>query len=400
MALQSAFTLTANEIYNTLANFIISQQVFADNLSKHQTVVDKARVNGSMYGDTKLYYATDVLKSNAWGNDAEAANLLNLDRAAKPAVQAIKLDVFRQIRLSVDNYLTKRAFADENTFASFNSVMLGWMQETKKVYDGTLYQVFIGTTEATGTYEDPADGTTTKTNPYNKQNVTIDIDADNNSAGENIAKAMADLFTDMGDYTRAYNDYGYLRSYGDSEIKVIWNADFYNQVKKIDLPSIFHDEALQSTFAGDVLAPRYFGTVITSANKSDYSAATPTTGKPIDSDDDTYVPGAKNVNGTLRAVFEKDVTVGGTAYHVFPGDEIPAGSTIKAGGTFELGEVYIEKADVICKVLVKYPPYMSAFETGTTFFNPRSLTENHYLTFGHNTLKYLKNYPFITVKAI
>ena len=43
---------------------------------------------------------------------------------------------------------------------------------------------------------------------------------------------------------------------------------------------------------------------------------------------------------------------------------------------------------------------MSAFETGTTFFNPRSLTENHYLTFGHNTLKYLKNYPFITVKAI
>ena len=400
MALQSAFTLTANEIYNTLANMIISQQVFADNLSKHQTLVDKARVDGGLYGDTKLYYATDVLKSSAWGNDAEATNLLSLDRAQKPAVQAIKLDVFRQIRLTVDNYLTKRAFADEGTFASFNSVMLGWMQETKKVYDGTLYNVFIGTTEATGTYENPNDPTQTLTNPYNKQNVTIDIDADNNSAGENIAKAMADLFTDMADYTRAYNDYGYLRSYGDSEIKVIWNADFYNQVKKIDLPSIFHDEALQSTFAGDVLAPRYFGTVITSTNKSDYSAATPTTGKPIDSDDDTYVPGANHANGTLRAVFEKDVTVGGTAYHVFPGDEIPAGSTIKASGTFELGEVYIEKADVICKVLVKYVPYMSAFETGSTFFNPRSLTENHYLTFGHNTLKYLKNYPFITVKAI
>lgn len=400
MALQSAFTLTANEIYNTLANMIISQQVFADNLSKHQTLVDKARVDGGLYGDTKLYYATDVLKSSAWGNDAEASNLLSLDRAQKPAVQAIKLDVFRQIRLTVDNYLTKRAFADEGTFASFNSVMLGWMQETKKVYDGTLYNVFIGTTEATGTYENPNDPTQTLTNPYNKQNVTIDIDADSNSAGENIAKAMADLFTDMADYTRAYNDYGYLRSYGDSEIKVIWNADYYNQVKKIDLPSIFHDEALQSTFSGDVLAPRYFGTIITSANKSDYAAATPTTGKPIDSDDDTYVPGVNHANGTIRSAVEKDVTVGGTAYHVFPGDEIPAGATIKAGGTFELGEVYIEKADVICKVLVKYVPYMSAFETGTTFFNPRSLTENHYLTFGHNTLKYLKNYPFITVKAV
>ena len=96
---------------------------------------------------------------------------------------------------------------------------------------------------------------------------------------------------------------------------------------------------------------------------------------------------------------EKDVTVSSTAYHVFPGDEIPAGATVAASsGDFGLGEVYIEKADVICKVLVKLPPMMSAFEVGTSFFNPRSLTENHYLTFGHNTLEYLKNYPFITVK--
>lgn len=385
MALQSAFTLTANEIYNTLANMIISQQVFADNLSTHQTLVDKARVDGGLYGDTKLYYATDVLKSVAWGNDAEASNLLSLDRAEDPEVQAIKLDIFRQIRLTVDNYLTKRAFADEGTFASFNGVMLGWMKETKKVYDGTLYNVFIGTTETS----------------VGKQQVTIDIDADSNSAGENIAKAMADLFTDMADYNRSYNDYGFLRSYGDAEIKVIWNADYYNQVKKIDLPSIFHDDALQNTFAGDVLAPRYFGTVINGSNISTYSAATPTTGKPIDSDNGAYTPGANHANGTLRATVEKDVTVGGVAYHVFPGDELPTGATIAAtSANFGYGEVYIETADVICKVLVKYPPYMSAFETGTTFFNPRSLTENHYLTFGHNTLSYLKNYPFITVKAV
>lgn len=384
MALQSAFTLTANEIYDTLANMIISQEVFADNLSKHQTLVDKARVDGGLFGDTKLYYATDVLKSSAWGNDSEAGNLLSLDRADDPEVQAIKLDIFRQIRLTVDQYLTKRAFSSEGTFASFNGVMLGWMQETKKVYDGTLYNVFIGTTEtSTG-----------------KQVVTIDIDADSNSAGENIAKSMADLFTDMADYNRSYNDYGYLRSYGDSEIKIIWNANYFNKVKKIDLPSIFHDEALQSTFAGDVLAPRYFGTVITSSNVANYSAVTPTTGKPIASGTGAYTPGANHANGTLRAAIEKDVTVSAVAYHVFPGDEIPAGATVKASGTFELGEVYIETSDVICKVLVKYPPYMSAFEVGTTFFNPRSLTENHYLTFGHNTIEYLKNYPFITVKAV
>lgn len=125
MAIQNAFTLTANEIFKTLANMIISQEVFADNLGKHQTLVDKARIDGGLYGDTKLYYSTDTNKSYEWGNDAEAENLLKLDRPEDPKVQAIKLDKFRQIRLTIDNYLTKRGFATEGAFASFNSVMLG-----------------------------------------------------------------------------------------------------------------------------------------------------------------------------------------------------------------------------------------------------------------------------------
>ena len=377
MALQSAFTLTANEVYNTLANLIISQQVFADNLSKHQTLVDKARVDGGLYGDTKLYYATDVLKSVEWGaakgreqEQAEAKNLLDLDRAEDPEVQAIKLDIFRQIRLTVDNYLTKRAFADEGTFASFNGVMLGWMQETKKVYDGTLYNVFIGTTETN----------------VGKQIVNIDIAADQNSAGENIAKAMADLFTEMADYTRDFNDYGYLRSYGDSEIKVIWNSKYFNQVKKIDLPSIFHDDALQSVFAGDVLPARYFGRAVAASDKG--------SNKVINAND-VYDP----TKGTVRSKIEKEVTISSTVYHVFPGDELPAGSTVGASKNFEEAEVYVETEDVICKVVTKLPPYMSSFETGSSFWNPRTLTESHFLTFGHNTLQYLKNYPFITVKA-
>ena len=63
-------------------------------------------------------------------------------------------------------------------------------------------------------------------------------------------------------------------------------------------------------------------------------------------------------------------------------------------------ETYMEAQDIAFKVIHKRSvPYMSAFEVGTSFFNPRSLTTNHYLTFGHNTIEYLKNYPFITVKV-
>lgn len=384
MPLQAAFTLTANEIYNTVGNMIISQEVFGDNLGKHQTLVDKARVEGGLFGDTKLYYATDVLKSHAWGNDSEASNLLALDRPADPEVQDIRLDVFRQIRLTLDNYLSKRAWSTEGAFASFSGIMLGWMRETKRVYEGTLYNAFIGTTEtSTGSQAQTVDLRSASSGQplygltgLEKYRMKASL----------IAQHLADLLVEMGDYSRAFNDYQYLRSYAEESIIVIWNSKFLNEIRKVDLPTIFHKEGLVDKFEQDVLPERYFGRSVAASDKG--------SGKVINASDE-YDP----TKGTIRSRIEADVTVSGVDYHVFAGDEIPSGATVKSGGNFEEAQVYVATSDVICKVLVKLPPIMSAFEVGTTFFNPRSLTENHYLTWGHNTLKYFKNYPFITVKA-
>lgn len=375
-------SLNANEIFGALYNMIISQEIYADNI-EGEDLVDKAKVDGSLYGDTKLYYSTDALYSSEWGNDSEATNLLAINRPKAPECQAIVLNVFRQIEVTVDNYLSKRAWIDEGAFATFNSVILGWLSDTKKIYDGTTYNVFMGT---------HVSGATINT-------IEVDLSADGNSAGENLGLAVANLFSKLNDYSRDYNDYKHIRKYAKSRIKILWNSKYLNTVKKIDLPSIFHNEELEKSFVGDDMVEKYWGTIITASNKSTYSASTPTTGKPIKSSDDTYVPGSNNANGCLRAVVEKTVTVGGTAYHVFPGEEIPAGATIKASGNFELGEVYIQEDDFIAKVYIKLPPYMSAFQVGTSFFNPKSLSENHYLTFGHNTIEHLKNYPFITLKV-
>ena len=380
MPVDSAFTLTANDIFSTLGNMIISQQVFADNFGKHQTLVDKARVDGSLFGDRKLYYAVNALKTNAWAKDAEASNLLSLDRPADPKVQAIVLDTFRQIRLTIDNYLTKRAWADEGAFSSFNSVMLGQMRETKKIYDGTLYNVYIGTHEASSA---------------NVHSRSVTLSGTND--GQTIAQAIADLLVEMGDYSKDFNDYGFYRSYSEEDIKVVWNAKFVNKIKKVDTPTIFHKDGLVDKLDQDVMPAKYFGTPITTDNYSTYSASTPAAGKPIDSDDGTYVPGTNHAYGCLRSSVEQDITVSDTTYHVFPGEELPTGAVVYASSEVKI-PCYIEDAKVMCKVLVKLPPYMSAFEVATSFFNPRSLTENHYLTFGHNTIAYLKNYPFITIK--
>lgn len=390
---QFAGQLNSNLVMASMYNMIISQRVFVNNLGKHQTLVDKARVEGSLYGDQKLYTSTDVLKSKPWTGDSEASNLLAIDRPPAPYTQSIVMSVYRQIRVTVDYYLSKQFWMSEGAFDEFQSTILGWLNETKKVYDGTLYNVFIGTSQtSTGKQMRSIDITTAVGTATGAEKARLE--------GMAIAQDIANLLVEMGDYSRDFNDLQFLRSYGEDQIKVIWNSAYLNKIKKADMPTIFHKEGLVDKLDSEVLPARYFGTVITAANKSNYSASTPAAGKPIDSDDNTYVPGSNHANGCLRAVIEKDVTVGGTDYHVFPGDEIPAGSTIVASGTFELGEVYIEESDVICKVLVELPPIMSAFSVGTVFWNPRSLTENHYLTFGHNALEYFKNYPFITVKAV
>lgn len=381
MALQSAFTLSANEIYATVANMIISQQSFADNIGKHQSLVDKARVDGTLYGDRKLYYASDVLNTHAWGGDSEAANLLSLDRPQDPEVQAIVLDTFRQIRLTLDNYLSKRAWSVEGAFASFQDIMTGWMGETKKVYDGTNYNVYIGNTVSSATKATVNIGVAAA-----RANASTEEEA-NRLEASTIAEAVANLLVEMGDYNRDFNDYGFLRSYADADIRIIWNSAWVNKIKNIDLPTIFHKEGLVNKLDEDILPARYFGRAIAASDKG--------SGKVINASDEY-----DNTKGIIRSKVEFQTTSGGKTYNHFAGDEIPNGSTVKSGGDFEEADVYIEDNTIMGKVVAgMLPPYMSAFEVGTSFFNPRSLTENKYITFGHNTLSYLKNYPLVTLKA-
>ena len=340
--------LTPNKIFAAIFNMIISQEVFAENVKgTYSALVDKARVDGGLYGDTKLFYATDVLESAAWENDDEALNLLMLHRPSDPKCQSLVIDQFRQIRLTVDNYLSKRAWSTESAFSSFNSVMLGWIRETKRIYDATLYNTYIGTVES----------------EVGEQQITITpVEGQNDAL--TMAEALADLLVKLKDVSRDYNDYEFLRSYDESDVVVVWNAKQYNTLKKIDMPVIFHTEGLLNEFDQEVLPARYFGSV--NAGET-----------------------AGNAEKTVRSLVEQ--TIG--ANHYFPGDAIKVGDTAPAGTS------YTEDETIAFKVMHKRSvPYMSAFEVGTSFFNPRSLTETHYLTFGYNTLEYLKNYPMITAR--
>ena len=187
-------TLNTNEIFGSLFNMIISQQVFTDNIKGgYGDLVDEARVDGSLYGDTKLYYATNTLRSQAWANDLEATNLLALDRPKAPECQSITLDVFRQIRLTDDNYLSKRAWSTEGAFSSFISVMIQWIRETKRIYDMTLYNAYIGANKSSVQADYDVDITTATSGLSGEEKARV--------KAQTIATEVANLYVKMKNIT-------------------------------------------------------------------------------------------------------------------------------------------------------------------------------------------------------
>lgn len=361
--------LGSNEIYAAKFNMIISQNVEAKNIAgTFSTLVDKARVDGSLYGDRKLYYDTDVLPTYDWGADAEAANLLGLDRAKAPKTQVIILDKFRQIRLTTDEYLSKRMWMNEGDFARFDAVLMGWIKDTKRVYDSTLYNSFIGTDETTLgqqkidiTLPAIADGAD-----------NVETEAHNKLVAQAIATKVADIADLLADPSRDFNDYGHLKSFDMSDLVVIWNTEAANKIRHNDLPQIFHkDSATPLKFEEVRIPARYFGNIITTAGTSN---------------------GTQHTLVELHIADPEDPT---KTRPIFPGDIIPTGTAYKAY------EAYTVDSTILFKVMHKNSvPYMSAFEVSTSFFNPRSLTKNHYLTFGYNTLEHLSKYPMITVRTV
>ena len=380
--------LNPNEVYASIFNMIISQTVFDPKLEQNYDMVSRFKTDGTLYGDTKLFYEGQELYSRPWGGhtQTEANNLLTLVRAKDPKCQEVTIDQFRRITLTTDSYLTKRAWSTEGAFAQFNSIMVGMMAKTKKLYENRLLSTFIGTTVSQA----------------NKAVVTIDTATAAASASTEeearklvamqIGQDFADLLVDMKDTTKDYNDYKFLRSIDPSDLYIIWNSKVYNKIIKTELPLFYERSGIVDKMNQDIMPARYFGDVITSTNVSTY-----TTAEAIDSTTGAY----DNTKGIkIRSLIETDVTVSGTDYHLFPGDELPNGATIGASKQFAYGDVYAENDKIACKLVAKDGvPFMSAFSTNTSFFNPSSLTTTEFTTWGYSNPVYLYGKPFITIKV-
>ena len=366
--------LNPNEVFGSIYNMIINQYVKDPALADNYGFVEKFRTEGSNLGDTVLIYDQDVLSTRDWLGDLEAQNLLGVERPADPKCQAITLDRFRICKTSLDAYLSKRAWSTETAFTTFNSIVLNMVSKTKKLYEITMMNAFLGTVEGNAARADVG---------ITLSGITETGEAKNRLEAQTIAQALADLFTDLKDYSRDFNDYQFMRAYNESDLIVIWNSAYVNKITKIDLPTIFNSKGLIDKFEQNVLPARYFGEVID-------ESSLPITG--LTRGGDGYITiGSDYKGGTIRAMDENNYEASG---HRF------AGETLKAGDKFLPGKAYVEDDNIICKVITKDTvKYMSSFETAGEFYNPQALITSHMLVWGFSDPTRVLGEPCITVHA-
>ena len=384
--------LNTNEFYNSIYNAARLYMIYADNLKgmDNKNLAEKYRADGGMYNDQSVFTDMDVIYSRIW--DPDDTNVLAPEAVVKPVQEKITVDQFRQIGIYTDEYLSKRAWMDPNTYDEFRSVVQKQSAETKRVYEQRLVDVFVGVEPSA------ASQTITLTLPTD-----TDAEKQNRLQAQAIAKKIGDLFVDLKDTTTDFNVNGFIKSFDKGDIDVIWNADYYNKIRYVDLPTIFHKEDLLEN--GIVLPSRYFGTRKTITG-------------------DAHADGTDKYRSEMEAFIPVDATgkysaTGTDVVHVFPGDVLPNLTPISSEGTadyltkeFTVNGVkrtiqyytdvraYQVDPKIICKLVHKDAvKYMSSFETATEFWNPKNLTTNRYLTWAYAKPKLLNGYPFITLVA-
>lgn len=362
MAAPVAFTgtLTQNAVLNTLYNMIIGQEVFSKNIAVKGTLADKFRIDGTLYGDTKLFISTDIGTIYDFPNSS--ATLLSKTQPVDPEVQAVKVDTFKQTALTVDGVKLKQAFMSADIYGAFVSVVLQWLRDSMKILNMTLINSFIGTVVT------EADVNEVEVDIYENSDATSisELRQAESYAAERIGATLANVMIELKDVLRDFNEYNFLRSYDVSDFMIVWNKAWNTKIRHISLPQIFNkDDVLGKYLDTEVLNDRYFGNV-------------------------------KTANGTVGANEEVRTLVDRVIddLQYFPGDLLPEEAT------YLKGEAYVNDNSIICKIVHKRAiPFMSALIIQTEFYNPKDLDRNHYLTWGYSQPTYLKELPIITVKA-
>lgn len=387
--------LNSNEFINSLFNAYALVYTYSDNLSGgNEGLAGRFKTDGGQYKDKSVFTDVDVLFSRVW--DSTDTNVLQPELKGFVKQEEIVLDKSRQIGLTVDNFLTKRAWMDEGNYDTFRSVLMSQIQKTKQAFEDTLINCFVG--QAVNADQ-----------PVNEISITMPTDTDaekqNRLRAMKVFQTIGDTYADLADYSRSYNANKYLKKFGKEDFILVFNNKYASEFRYVDTPTIFHKDDLLAS--GTILNHRYFGSAVTTgtADGTSHRAC------------NEYLIRTSDVAGTTYSA------TGTYAFRVLPGDLLPKGTPISAseafatvasiklvGGAGDTQTIqnascasavlaYAEDSKVICKLVHKSAvKYLSGVSVGTEFVNGKNHTQNHYFTWMFAEPKLLNGYPVITVK--
>ena len=393
-------TLNKNEWDSGLYNAYTLMAIQADNLDGlDDSLASMFKTEGGKFSDKNVYSDVNIVSSRIW--DPTDTNVLAMEERPEYKQQEIVVNKKRQIAITIDKYLSRRAWMDEGAYAQYASLVQAQVGNTKRVYDQKLVNVAIGTMESSvGSQRQ------TVAIPALTGDETFEqLEAHSRITGQRIANKLANIYAKLKDASDQFNDNGFIKSFDKAKMLVIWNEDYLNSIQYIDLPTIFHKDGLFD-FTGKELLAQYMGTDVTTPTTAD--------GTTHRAKNEYKIP--VDGNGAYSAS-------GNTYKLVRPGDLLPNKTPIVAPSTaettstldtsykvdnktvkltvevFNTVHAYVPDSTIICKIVAKPGiKYLSDFQTDTEFYNPKNLTRNMYLTWLFAEPQYLSGYPLITLR--
>ena len=372
-------SLNTNKWFNNLYNAYLLVTTLADNLAGMDNgLATRFKADADLYHDKYVYTDTDILQVVDY--DINDSNVLASEQRGTVKQQEITLDTPKQVRFTSGPWLRKKIWQEAGSFSQFESVLLGQIGNTRRLYEylmvntqvGAVLESNVGKQNLTVTLPTTT-GQTVAGDTTTTYTMTEDL---NRLQGQTISQFMADLFVQLKDASTDYNDNGFWKAYNSGDLLVIWNAEFKNRLLKIDMPTIFHNNGLEADFDGITLPQKYFGKV----NGTNITAT-----------------GANNT--TIRALNEMEVTDKSNVKHwVKIGQLIPNNVDLVKTGAIVVPS-YTEDNSIICKVVAKDGvKYLSTIQVDTEFVNGKNLTQNKYSTFEFAKPQYLAGKPMITIR--
>ena len=143
--------MNTNSIYSGLTNLVKFFKLFDFELSGNE-IVDKVRVDGTLYGDTRLYRSFDVDGTYAF-TQTGASNLLAEAWVTNITEQSIVLDKQRQTVIMTAHIMEKQAWDNEGSFSTFTTLLLDIINKNKKLFEVGYVLTFLATLAPSSTIE-------------------------------------------------------------------------------------------------------------------------------------------------------------------------------------------------------------------------------------------------------